>query len=469
MNGDYGRVDPPGSFGNPWPRHASGVRAEQARRVVAQAYSYLASNPRRPITVRRGARRTPVVSLSLLYSVLLLLLISVTLRQDDIGEVFGWQVAVRFLGYSLAALSVVFALGRRRLKLNGPIGLAVLIPALIAVSALYAPEPTFAFAAGFAHLSLLLFAWRLVNRQGAQNAMLAIVIAGTIVCALSIFVFYAFPEIGQSALDSLDGDPGGRMRGVTTQPNLLGEIAAITVLMAVMLFRTLTVSARFFAGAAIFVAAFCVIYSDSRTSIVALLLCLGLWWLYRANAALNLLTIVGAGLLAAVVNPFTPDLAAYLTRAGARSDDLASLNGRSYIWQVAWEHINAHPLIGHGYGASRTILPTDDRLFAAAVNTHNLYLELLFSGGIVLLGLFVAVVAIALMRSVARKRGEALIAMLFFLMVGGAEASPFSRLPLFAAFAFYTALSMCLAPSMLNRRPSTSLPRTPSNRVMRVA
>ena len=119
------------------------------------------------------------------------------------------------------------------------------------------------------------------------------------------------------------------------------------------------------------VGAFCLIYSDSRTAILALIVCIGMWWLCRANAALNLFAVVGVALAATAVITFVPDVTEYLTRAGARSDDLTSLNGRSFIWQVAWENIQAHPIFGQGYGSSRLVLPVDDRLFPAAVNTHN--------------------------------------------------------------------------------------------------
>src|SRR5206468_5674273 len=173
-----------------------------------------------------------------------------------------------------------------------------LVPIVIALTAFYAPEPSFTLTAGLGHLALLLFAWQVVNRHGQRRAVLATIIAGTIICALSIFVFYAFPEIGQSGLDSLDGDPGGRMRGVTAQPNSLGFISAVTTLLAVMHFRTFTIRQRIFATLAIFVAGFCLIESDSRTSILALVLCVAMCALCRVNAALSIFAGVGVGRLA---------------------------------------------------------------------------------------------------------------------------------------------------------------------------
>jgi O-antigen ligase len=183
-----------------------------------------------------------------------------------------------------------------------------------------------------------------------------------------------------------------------------------------------------------------------------------MWWLCRANAALNLFAVVGVGLLACLVIAFVPDVGAYLSRAGARSDDLTSFNGRWAIWNVAWEHIQASPLLGQGYGASRSFLPTDDRLFAAAVNSHNVYLELLFSGGAVLLGLYLVAISISVIRSVMQRRTEALVTVVFFLILGAGEATPYAGLPLFPAAVFYTAIALCLARPVPSQAPKRRAP-----------
>jgi O-antigen ligase len=258
------------------------------------------------------------------------------------------------------------------------------------------------------------------------------------------------------------------MRGVTPQPNTLGAVAAFTILLAVMYFQVFTTRQRVLAAVAILISAFCLVYSDSRTSIATLALCLLLWWLRRSNVALNLFTIVAAALAAMLIITFVPNVSAYLSRGEAGPTDLSSLNGRSRIWNVAWESIYAHPYLGQGYGASRLILPMDERLFGAAVNTHNVYIELLFSGGVVLFGLFVLVVAASVFRSAIQGRTEALIMLLFFLIRGAAEATPYGGLPLFPAFVFYIAVSLCLArspagfqtsPARAGLRPAFAGPR----------
>ena len=409
---------------------------------------------------RRGASRH-VLPLSLLFPVLVVLMISMTLQHDDNRGNVDWQAGFRIVGYGLAALSSLFALGTRRLRYSPALLLWTLVPIGIGLSALYAPDRLFSLTAGLAHLALLLFAWQLVNRHGQLSVAMAIVLIGLIIGILSIVTFYAYPDLGRSTVDTLSADPGGRMRGVTAQPNSLGSISALTVLLAVMHFRAFAPRQRVLAAVVIAIATFCLAASDSRTSIMAVALCLLFWAVCRANAALNLFAIVGMALLGSVLVALSPNIAVYLTRDGAGPDELASLNGRSRIWEVALENIRAHPLFGQGYGASNTILPVDDRLFSAALNSHNVYLELLFSGGAVLFALYVTAILVSVVRSVAGRRVEALIALLFFLVVGAAEATPYAGLPLFSAFVFYVSVALCLVrPARRQQRTASPIPNT---------
>ena len=437
----------------------------------AESYpnKYLWSGARqRPMGVRAGSHRAATVSWALLLPVLILLMLSITLRHEDSGGTFDWQIGVRIAGYSLAAMSALLALGTRKMRIDWLMFTWALVPICIALTAVYAPQPLFSLTAGLAHLVLLLFAWRLVNLRGQPSVALVLVLGGMIVCLLSVIAFFIFPDVGRSTPDLLSGDIGGRMRGVTAQPNSLGMVSALTTLFAIMHFRAFALLQRILAVAAIGIAGFCLIYSESRTSIAALLICLVLWRLCRANAAFNLFAVVALALLAAVLVAFIPDIAVHFARNGGGSDELASLNGRSRIWDVAIENIQTHPILGQGYGASGLILPNDERLFSAALNSHNVYLELLFSGGAILFGLYLVSVTNSILRSVMKRRVEALIALLFFLIVGAAEATPYAGLPLYPAFAFYIVVALCLArspseaqmsPAMARRRPVFAGPR----------
>ena len=391
-----------------------------------------------------GHHSVATMPLGLWLPIALMVLLAITVTRESGSEGSAAQTAIRLVAYGGAALAVLSALVRARLRLTVPMLAWTVISLFISLSAIYSLEPAFSFAAGLAHLILLWFAWRLVDRYGRVRSAFAVVVAGAVLGASSIVAYYYDPNLIASS--ALPGEAlNERMRGLTSQANVLGSISALTILIGTMHFQALTVRQRVFVAFAAILAAFCLIYSDSRTSMAGLALCVTMWWLCRVNPALNLLTLLCIALAAVTIYMFVPDFSAFLMRGDDGTTELASLNGRSRIWAVAWDYIHAHPIIGSGYGASRLLLPIDDRLFDAAVNSHNLYMELLFSGGAVLLGLFILATSICIVRCITHRRVEALIILLFFLVRGVAEAAPFGGLPLFASLVFYIAVAMSLS------------------------
>ena len=419
-------------------------RFPESRRAFDPPLASSTTHPVGPLG-GRGLARSPVgISASLLLAITILLLISITFRQDESAEDLDLQVAVRAVGYSLAALVALFALFRGKMRISIPIGIWLLVPLVIIGTALYAPSPAYAVTGGLAHLAVLLFAWHFVNSQGAARAMLLLILTGTIIGIASIFAYFAFPDLGRSIATAIEADPGGRMKGVTGQANALGMICALTVLLAVTSYSDLGHRRILVAAVAIVVGAVCLISSDSRTAMAALASCLLLWTLWKRNPAINLFVIVAIALVGCAILTFVPDVAPYLTRTGSRADDLATLNGRREIWDVVSEGIRAHPFLGEGYGASRVFLPQDDRLFLAAVNAHNVFLELLYSGGLLLLLLYATGVGWSLIRNLRRMQVAPLIALIFFLVIGTTTSTPYAGLPLFPAIAFYVVVACSL-------------------------
>jgi hypothetical protein len=94
----------------------------------------------------------------------------------------------------------------RKLRIDWLIFAWVLVPTFIMLGSIYALDKVFSFTAGIAHLVLLLFAWHMVTRHGQRPVVLALVISGLIIGALSIVAYYAFPDIGRSAIDSYTAD-----------------------------------------------------------------------------------------------------------------------------------------------------------------------------------------------------------------------------------------------------------------------
>ena len=426
----------------------AGVRVFGEAAPKSYPESYL--RPSGPAAAWRRAQKTTkthAVKLALVP----LLLMAVTFRAQDSGAAFDAQVAARLVGYSLAAVAVLVALGRNSYRLNAHIALWALLPIWLGVTAAYAPDPLFAATAGICNLIVLLFCWWFVQRYGPERSVAVLMGGGAVVCFLSAIAFYGYPELGRTLPDYLTGDPGGRMRGVAGAANALGSIAASTLLASVIFFPRFTRAQRRVAILAIALSAIALLASESRSSMLAAVVGIAVWRFFRGGTAVNIITVLALALVACAVVVMSPDIMSLVTREG-RADDLATFNGRALIWSVAWEHIVRHPVSGFGFGASRLFLSSDDRLFAGAVHCHDLYLELLFSGGAIALGLFGGAFVVTVVRALRQKRAEGLALLLFFAVLGVTEATPFAGLPQFQSFAFYTAISICLARTRLVRR-----------------
>src|SRR5215210_2859239 len=166
MSGGYGRAYEPGRLGDgrgrPRPLPDSSLRLDGGDTYPNK---YLKSgSPLRQMGVRVHANRAATFTISLMFPILILLMLSITVRSEDSGGSFDWQLGVRVIGYSLAALSALLALGTRKMPIDRLIFAWALVPICIMLTSLYAHDSVFSFKIGRAHLVLLLFAWRLVTR-----------------------------------------------------------------------------------------------------------------------------------------------------------------------------------------------------------------------------------------------------------------------------------------------------------------
>ena len=122
----------------------------------------------------------------------------------------------------------------------------------------------------------------------------------------------------------------------------------------------------------------------------------------RGAFAVALLVAVGIGLSLVFVRWGGPDTIArraydaFNAPPPATSADLnsrlASFSGswRSNMWRAAWHDYEAHPWLGSGAGSYDRYWDRNRDISYSVRDAHSLYLEQLFSGGIIGLGLFVS-------------------------------------------------------------------------------
>jgi O-antigen ligase len=292
----------------------------------------------------------------------------------------------------------------------------------------WSATPAYTAAASLALLGMWTLAVALAGalpvRLGLR--MLALALMGAL--ALSLLLWALNPA---QALTAMEGGRLLRLSGIFGSPNNLGRAAALLVLLTVLAAPGLPALRRalwLIAGVSLGVT--CLVYSQSRTPVMALGLALALALLV-SRPRLALAAAAAAGVLAtlaALVLLAVPECQEAAVRLAARSDraeELSSFTGRTDIWTAVWQLIQQAPWLGHGFASSREVLPAG---FQGAYgwttsSAHNLWLQAWLTTGAVGLGLLLlgqaAWLRAAFRRPLAAR--EAVVA--FVLVVGVFEAS----------------------------------------------
>jgi O-antigen ligase len=82
--------------------------------------------------------------------------------------------------------------------------------------------------------------------------------------------------------------------------------------------------------------------------------------------------------LCVAFTPFGHNLQQY-----GESGNASTLSGRTQLWTDVWPEIMKHPVVGHGYRASRFVSAEVEGAFAEAGHIHNAFLEVLYNNGVV--------------------------------------------------------------------------------------
>lgn len=342
-------------------------------------------------------------------------------------------------------------------RLNAGLGLWAAYFAILVGSSAYAVQPSFAamtsisFVVAFAYVLYLAIS---LGRQRTVEVMVAVVL---VMSVASLAVYWAVPSLGRmQAWTGVEFGTIGRLRGITGSANAIGSTAAFGILLAVLYFRDFRGGARLMAVVTIVAAAACVHLSDNRMSILAFLCAVWFWFAFGANAPARLLLSVCLAVVGVLVLAvFADAIFASLSRTG-NAAEITSATGRSEIWSVAIELWSQRPLLGWGYASALSILPGDPRLFGVAAHTHNLYLETLFSTGLVGFGMFLSAVAATLWRGFAVGAVREMALIVFFLVRGMTEASPLSGMAGFATFAFSLGIVLVLTSPRRAPRPAAA-------------
>lgn len=202
------------------------------------------------------------------------------------------------------------------------------------------------------------------------------------------------------------GAEGYRLSGVF-HPNTTGSFAALLALAA----TSPAAGPRRRRVAAFVVALAVLLLTRSRSNLGALVVALSARWVIAAGAARLLraaVVLAWVGCLALFVAGDRPSAAVVEPLLTSRPDsELATLSGRTALWDQLLGYAAERPVLGHGVGGfwgPRHVQAVYAAQRWPAADAHSTYLELLLDVGAVGLALFLAVLGAAAWRAVPAAR-----------------------------------------------------------------
>lgn len=308
--------------------------------------------------------------------------------------------------------------------------------------------------------AFVLIAGKTVSFQSVLRPVYTVVLAGSILFVL------AEPRLAIE--QSTQFELVGAWRGLTTQKNGLGSLAAIGVIL--WLHAWLTKERHWLlalAGAT--VSAICLVHSRSSTSLMAAIFgSLLLLMLLRSPPGLRryLPYLIGLFVCAlliyslAVLN-LVPGSGMLLSPITALTGKDMTFSGRTAIWNIIDENIAQHRLLGSGYGAYWNQVPGSpslqmlQRLYFYPTEGHNGYLDVIndlgIAGALCLLAYLLTFLrqGLSIFRT-QRSQGALFLTLLLAQMVANlSESRWFNTLsPEFVMFTFAT---MAMGRALLDR------------------
>lgn len=315
--------------------------------------------------------------------------------------------------------------------------------------------------------SFVLVAGRTVSFQTLLRTAYTVVLVGSVVFVLA--------EPGMAIEQSTQFELVGAWRGLTTQKNGLGSIAAIGFILwmhaGLSKERSWLIALP---GAA--VAALCLIKSRSSTSLMAgLFASLLMLMLMRSPRGLRRYLPYIIGLFVAVLLTYSLAVLNLVPGSGMLLSPIAAItgkdltfSGRTAIWNIIDENIARSPIVGSGYGAYWNQLPESpslamlQRLNFYPTEGHNGYLDVIndlgILGALALIGflLYFLRQGLSLLRT-RRYEGALFLTLLFEQLVANlSESRWFNTLsPEFVMFTFAT---VALGGALLDRDSSARPP-----------
>lgn len=349
-----------------------------------------------------------------------------------------WQVALKLAALAVMATASIPVL-HHAIHRNLPVSvfLWLVFVAYLSATSLYAVDPIYSLISASTVMIALLFLMAVTHNFGSQALIEFVAYAALLLCAVSLLIYVAWPSLGRMS----DWEHGSfvmttRLQGILGSANAAGATAGI----GLVLLPTLKMKTIFKVSAAAILCV-CLVLSDNRMAIASTALAAAAYGAFKNRGSLSLIvacSVLVAGLLLLAFALFGEELLSFISRSGS-AEEVASATGRTVIWSAVLDMWAEKPLLGYGFASSQRLLPTHPALFIAAAHAHNMYLEVLFAGGIAGSVIFSCAVA-ATARDAVRSAKPVLLALIIFLLVYGLTEPVLSSIAGFPAYGLLAAV-----------------------------
>ncbi|WP_375461963.1 O-antigen ligase family protein [uncultured Enterovirga sp.] len=355
------------------------------------------------------------------------------------------QIALRLLATGLVTITAATAFlvtHRRTSPVAMPTAWVAFLLYVMATSA-WSLQPAVSLVETFANLAAFAFLCAYRRILGESALVRTLLAACFTLCCLSIAAYLLNPQLGRMS-DWVNGVfvPTSRLSGVFGTANAAGAAAGLGILLTLLLAKLSWRRPWIYVLLAPML--FCLAASNNRMSVVATVASLIYAWIAAGERALKLVLLaLGIGVATLVMALSGDAILESLSRSGS-VEEITSGTGRTRIWSVVLDLWMQKPLVGYGEGSAKFILPVHPLLFKAAAHAHNLYLNVLFAGGIVGLTLFAVALARTLRRGVSQGNHRP-IALLLFPLIYGLTEPAIGGFVSFVGLCFYGAAILIAA------------------------
>ena len=308
----------------------------------------------------------------------------------------------------------------RKLAFSFPVNCLSAIIGLYFLASPFGLSPSTGLVSAISILAVFLMTLTALVNLGREATIRVVFLSIATFLIGSWLAYFLIPEIGVFAEPVGDGGIKMRMGGLA-HPNTLGQYASFGVLFSTFLYYSAKHRSKFVL-LMIFCAAFALLFSLSRTSILATIAALLAGYrntLFTGRRFVGMTAIfVCVGIVAVMVASTQYDFGillnekAQLLSKSGDSEEIFSATGRGEIWAETIRLIKRSPVLGYGPATSKFLL--EDYSFY----THNLFLNVGLSCGVggILLALVMALGRVRLLFIRSNPLADALVV---FILVNG--------------------------------------------------